>query len=112
MVKRTRIVLAGMSGMVLDIVEAILALHPEFHVVARVSRSGDIVAALRQHRADVLLVSDCAQGSAAASAETLFRHRPARIVSIAGDGRDGMLYVARPYATHLPDLSLDTLVAA
>jgi len=98
--------------MVLDIMEAILALHPEFQVVGRVSRSGDIVAALRQHRADVLVVSDRAEGGVEAGAETLFRHRPARIVSIAGDGRDGILYVLRPYATHLPDLSLDTLVTA
>ena len=112
MVKRIRIVLAGMSGMVLEVMEATLALHPEFLVAAHVPQGDDVAAAMRRYRADVLVTMQSAEDSEEADVEMMFRQRPARIVSITGDGRNATLYRLQVHATHLTDLSVNALVDA
>jgi len=112
MLKRTRILLAGMSGMMQEVMEAILALHPEFHLAGFVPEGSDLAAAVRRYRADVLVVMRPRDSGPQTNVEAVFRQRPERVVSIAGNGQDGILYVLRPHEIPLPELSVETLVAA
>jgi len=98
--------------MMLEMMEAMLASHPEFHLAGHVPEAGDLAAAVRRYRADVLVVMHPRDSGPETNVEAVFRQRPERIVSIAGNGRDAILYVLRPHDIPLPDLSVETLVAA
>jgi hypothetical protein len=111
-VKRTRIVVAGMSGVMLELMKAILAAQPEFHVAGRVPVDDGLVAAMRHYRADVLVLMQPSDDKHEVSAEQMFWRRPSKIVTITSDGQDGTVYVLRPHATPLRGLSVDVLVNA
>jgi hypothetical protein len=110
-VKRTRIVLAGMVGMMAEIMEAIIASQPDFYIAGRIAADGDLVAAMRRHRADVLIIRRDGAGSEI-EVERVFWRRPSRVLAIAEGGRQGVLFTLHAHATPLGELSADKLVEA
>jgi hypothetical protein len=98
--------------MMLDIVETILASHPDLYVAGRISADCDLQGAMRRYHADVLIVMEPDGDSSESSADRLFWCRPSKVIAIAKGGRKGTLYVLRPHATELSELSVDNLVHA
>ena len=111
-VKRTRIVLAGMSSMMLNLVDRIITCHPDLHVAARVPADDELRAAVRRSRADVLVLMHPDGGGLESSVEGMLWCRPSKVLAIADGGRRGVLLRLRPHATVLDDLSADGLVDA
>lgn len=101
-----------MSGMMLELMKAALAAHPEFHVAGRAPADEGLVSAIRRLRGDVLVLMQPESNGRELSADELFRQRPTKVVTIGSDGRNGTLYELRPHATPLNDLSVDGLVDA
>jgi hypothetical protein len=112
MVKKIRVVLAGMASMMTELIEQILAPHPEFHIAGRVAAGHDLSAAARRYRADVLIVLQPGCNATDAEVGKMFHSRPSRVLAIAESGRDGMVYVLRPHSSTVSELSSDSLVAA
>lgn len=110
--KRTRIVLAGMSRMMREITETIIASHPDLYLVGRVPADGNLRAAMRRYRADVLIIMEPDGNGSRSSADRMFWCRPSKVLAIAECGRKGVIYVLRPHATALGELSVDKLVDA
>jgi DNA-binding NarL/FixJ family response regulator len=115
-VKRTRIVLAGMPRLMLEIVERLLAKQPDLHVVARIAPHGNVRTAVRRHRADVLIVGasdDTGEGDAAAdeAPQNAFDCRPATVVVVSESGRHGTVWAMRPQGKLVDDLSAERLIA-
>jgi hypothetical protein len=111
-VKRIRIVLAGMSKIMLELIEAIIASQPDFYIAGRIAADGNLRAAVRRHRADVLIVMQPDGSGSEINADQVFWHRPSKVVAIAEGGRKGMVFVLRPHAARLGELSADKLVEA
>jgi len=109
-VKRTRIVLAGMSRMMLELTKTILASDPYFSVVGHVAAGANLRAAVRRYRADILIVMPPDGIGSESDAERLFWRRPCKILAIEEGGRKGKLYVLHPYASKLDELSVDSLI--
>lgn len=110
--KRIRIVLAGMSRMMLEMIEAIIASQPDFYVAGRIAADGNLGAAARRHRADVLIVMQPDGSGSEIDADQVFWRRPSKVVAIAEGGCKGMVFVLRPHAARLGELSADKLVEA
>jgi hypothetical protein len=110
-VKRTRIVLAGVPKMMDALIEAIVTAHSDLRVVARMPADGDLRAAMHRHRADVLIVME-ADGAATCNPERWFWRRPSKVLAITERGREGRLYILRPYDTALGELSAERLIDA
>lgn len=98
--------------MMIELVEQILAPHLEFHIVGRVPTGGDLRAAARRYRADVLIVLQPNNTVTNAGADRMFYRRPLRVLAITHGGRESVLYVLRPHRSALGELSADSLVAA
>jgi hypothetical protein len=111
-VKRIRIVLAGMPRMMLEFMETIIASHPDLYVAGRVPVDGNLLATMRRCRADVLVVLQPDGKSSETSADRMFWRRPSKVLAIIEGGRKGVLYVLRPHATAVGELSVDNLVDA
>jgi hypothetical protein len=110
-VKRTRIVLAGVPKMMDALIEAIVTAHSDLRVVARMPANGDVRAALRHHRADVLIVME-RDGASTVDTERWFCRRPSKVLAITEGGREGRLYMLRPHDTALGELSAERLIDA
>jgi DNA-binding NarL/FixJ family response regulator len=111
-VKRIRIVLAGMSRMMLEMIEAIIASQPDFYIAGRIASDGNLGAAARRHRADVLIVMQPDDSGSEINADQMFWRRPSKVLAIAEGGRKGVVFVLRPHAARLGELSADKLVEA
>jgi hypothetical protein len=99
-----------MPKMMLEFIEAILASHPDLHVVGRVPDNSNLRAATRRYRADVLIVMQ--PNGRVLEADRMFWCSPSKVLAIAEGGRTGVMYVLRPQATRFADLSADILVDA
>lgn len=109
---RIRVVLAGMPKLMLEVMESIIGGHPDVHIAARVAADGNLGAAIRRCRADVLIIMQPDGNGAEMSAERLFWRRPSKVIAIVEGGRTGVLFVLHPHATPLGELSAESLVAA
>ena len=111
--KRIRIVLAGMSRMMLNLMDGIVASHPDLYVAARVPVDGKLRGAVRRHRADVLVVMQPDDAGLESSvADGMLGCCPSKVLAITEGGRKGVLLVLRPHTTVLRELSADSLVEA
>jgi hypothetical protein len=111
-VKQTRILLAEMPTLMSDLVEGMLSGQPDLHVVARIPRGEDLRAAVRRNNADVLIIGSTADIADEAVLPAAFIWRPTKLIKISDGGERGMLWVLRPDATLIGELSSDSLIAA
>jgi hypothetical protein len=111
-VKRTRVVLAGMPRMMLELMETIIGSQPDLYIAARVPVDGNLRAAMRRSRADVLIVMPPDGDGSESSSAWMFWCRPSKVLVMSEGGRKGVVYVLRPHATALDELSVDNLVNA
>jgi hypothetical protein len=98
--------------MMLEIVEAIIASQPDFHIAGRIAVDADLAAAARRHRADVLIITQLDSAGSEIDVERMFWRRPSRVLAITEGGRNGVLFALRPHAAPLGELSTDKLVEA
>ena len=99
--------------MMLNLMDRIIASHPDLYVAGRVPIDGKLRDAVRRHRADVLVVMQPDDAGLESSvAEGMLRCRPSKILAITEGGREGVLFVLRPHTTVLRELSADSLVEA
>jgi hypothetical protein len=101
-----------MPKLMLELVEAILALHPDLHVAGHVPADSNLRDAARSHRADILIVIQPNGAGSESNADRMFWRRPSKVIALAESGRTGVMYVLRPHATQLCELSVDNLVDA
>ena len=111
-VRQTRIVLAEMPTLMSDLVEGMLSVQPDLHVVARIPPGEDLRAAVRRNNADVLIIGSTADIADEAVLRAAFIWRPTKLIKISDGGERGMLWVLRPDATLIGELSSDSLIAA
>jgi hypothetical protein len=96
--------------MMLELLETIIASHPDLYVAGRVPADGNLRAALRRYRADVLIVMQEDGNGSDRSADRMFWRRPSKVLAIVEGGRKGVVYVLRPHATALGELYVNNLV--
>jgi hypothetical protein len=94
----------------MEVLETIIASHPDLYVAGRVSADDNLGAAMRQYRADVLIIMQPDRNGSESSANRLFWRRPSKVLAIVEGGRKGVVYVLRPHATALGELSVNNLV--
>jgi len=96
----------------LEVMERIVASHPDLYVAARVPTDDNLHDAVRRYRADVLIVMQPDGDRLERSADPMFWCRPSKVLAIAEGRGKGVLLVPRPHATVLPQLSADSLADA
>lgn len=111
-VKQTRIVLADMSTLMSDMIERMLSMHPDLHVVARTGPGEDVRAAVQRNHADVLIIGHAADIPDEAVPLTTFSWWPLKVLTVCNSGERGMLWVLRPHSTPIGELSAERLIAA
>jgi hypothetical protein len=103
-----RVLLAGMSNMLSNIITAALVHAPDIVVAGNVGECEDIASAIRLNAADAVIVQAREPGAAEDFA-TLLRSFPAvKIVAIDSVG-SGFLHELRPYSVRIAELSVDVL---
>jgi DNA-binding NarL/FixJ family response regulator len=104
-----RILLAGMSNMLSDIVTAVIAELPDSVVAGHAGEHDDLLSEIRLTNADVVMLQVARPGDAE-SFTPLLRGFPAlRVVAMTTDGSSGYLYELRPTVTYLAELSAASL---
>ncbi|HTW25850.1 MAG TPA: hypothetical protein VME92_01880 [Acetobacteraceae bacterium] len=104
-----RILLAGMSSLLVGIVTAVFAQMPDAVVAGSVGEGEDLASRVRRTGSDVVVMQVQHPGNAA-EFEALLRQFPAlRVIAIAARGNDGFLHELRLHTEKLPDLSLVSL---
>lgn len=107
-----RILLAGMSTMLSNIVSAVIEQLPDSTVAGRVEDRALLLVEVGLVNADVVMLQD-PHPEAAQSFLTLLRSFPTvRVVAITDDGSSGYLHEMRLTSAHLPELSACVLQAA
>jgi hypothetical protein len=109
--KPVRILLGGMSPLLLDMLHHVVASEPNMAVVGRVG-DADLLAAARRTRADVVFVGQKVRDERERYGQLLLRRPRLRVLAIAHDGRTGSLYELRPRRVPLGELSADALCRA
>jgi DNA-binding NarL/FixJ family response regulator len=100
-----------MPTLLIDILRPIVASEPDMAVVGRVNE-GDLLAAARRTRADVILVGQKATDDRTEREEfvQLLLQRPRlKVLAIADDGKTGALYELRPRRIPLGEMSAEAL---
>jgi DNA-binding NarL/FixJ family response regulator len=111
-VRHTRILLAGMPRMLLDMITDIVAPHAEMMVAGKMQDATDIRAAVRKTRADVVILNEPAIGPPQNYEELLYSRPHLGVLSITSDGRQFTLHKLRPVRTALGEVSPESLVQA
>jgi hypothetical protein len=96
----------------LEVMEKIVASHPDLYVAARMPTDDNLRDAVRRYRADVVILMQPDGDRPESSADRTFRCRPSKVLAIAEGGGKGVLLVPRPHVTVLPELSANSLVEA
>ena len=104
-----RVLLAGMSNMLFQIITGVLAQTPENVVVGRVSEPAGMAAQIRSSHPDVVMMQATSPRDASAVWPLLYRFPTLKIVTIAGNGASGFVHELRPTTRALDELSADTL---
>jgi hypothetical protein len=106
-----RILLAGMSNLLSNIVTAALAQASDIVVAGQVADVDDLPTQIRLANADAVIVQT-SQPSVAATFIPLLQTFPAlKVVAIDPTG-SGFLHRLRPYSTRLAEVSADSLLSA
>jgi hypothetical protein len=107
-----RILLAGMSNMLANIVAAALALAPDVVVVGSASEDDDVAAEVRATRAEALVTQALQPESGEIFRPLLVCFPALKVIAIAGDGGSGFVHELRLASTRLAELSAAALQAA
>ena len=110
--RRVRILLAGMPGILLDMITDIVAPHAEMMVAGKMQDTADIRAAVKKTRADVVILNEPAIGPSQNYQELLYSRPHLRVLSITSDGRHFFLHKLRPVRAALGEVSPESLVQA
>jgi len=100
-----------MPALMLDILHHLVAAEPDMAVVGVID-DGDLTAAIRRTRADVVVVGQDPQGERDFCLPLLLRHPRVKVLAIAKSGRSGSLYELRPRRIPLGKISARTMAKA
>ena len=107
-----RILLAGMSQMLADVVAAALAFAPDIVVVGSAGEDDEVGAIVRTTRADAVVTQVLEPQNGEVFRPLLLGFPALRLIAIAGDGSSGFVHELRLVSTRLVELSSSTLQAA
>jgi DNA-binding NarL/FixJ family response regulator len=95
-----------------SLVREIVADADDVEVVGELDDDGGLIAAVAQRDADFVIVAvgDLAHGDV--QLDLLERRPRAKVLALAGEGRDAVLWELRPQRARLGEISPDTLLAA
>ena len=111
-VKRTRVALAEMPTLMMDMIESILSADLEIEVVGRMAPGADLPNSVRCNEADVLIIGPISHTLTETTLLKAFSCSPKKIVSIAETVKTGMIWVMRPDGTPISELSAEALIGA
>jgi hypothetical protein len=100
-----------MPALMLDILHHVVAAEPDMAVVGVID-DGDLPAAIRRTRADVVVVEHDPQLERHLYLPLLLRHPPVKVLAIAESGKSGSLYELRPRRIPLGKISGRSLTKA
>jgi DNA-binding NarL/FixJ family response regulator len=107
-----RILLAGMSNMLSNIVTGALAQAPDIVVVGQVPADQDLALRIRSTAADAVIVQASRPGTAAAYRELLHAFPALKVIALDATGGGGFLHQLRLYSTRFAEVSVDALLMA
>ena len=107
-----RILLAGMSNMLSNIVKAALAQAPDIIVLGHVADDGRLASQIRLTSADAVIVQTSHPSAAATFSELLHTFPALKVVAIDSAGSGGFLHQLRPYSTRLAEVAVKVLLSA
>jgi hypothetical protein len=105
-----RILLWGMPTILLNIITDTIASHPDLDIVGKRGRSGGLLDAAEQTRADVIVVARQGSGSSEDYDEILHRRACLKVIEIFDDGRHGLLHELQRHRIPLGEMSPPRLV--
>jgi DNA-binding NarL/FixJ family response regulator len=111
-VRRIRILLADMPRMLLDMITDIVALHCEMIIAGKMQDTAEISAAVKNTKADVVILNEPAIGPSQDHQELLYSRPHLRVLSITSDGHNFFLHKLRPVRAALGEVSPESLVQA
>jgi DNA-binding NarL/FixJ family response regulator len=97
--------------MMLDIIHHVVAAEPDMAVIGVVG-DGELTAAVRRARVDVVVVGQNAQAESDSYLQLLLRHPRVKVLAIADNGKSGSLYELRPHRVSLGKMSARALTEA
>jgi len=110
--RRTRIVLAGISRMLSDIITDIVTSQADMEIVGTVTDPAVLAATVAATDADVVVLGLPDADLPSEYAALLSARAQIRLLGVSGDGRRAFLYELRPYRSALGEVSPETLVEA
>jgi DNA-binding NarL/FixJ family response regulator len=111
-VRRIRILLAGMPRMLLDMMADIVAEHAEMVIAGKMQETADISAAVKKTKADVVILKESAVDEWQNQRELLYSRPHLRVLSITSDGHHFFLNKLRPIRAALGEVSPESLARA
>jgi hypothetical protein len=107
-----RVLLAGMSQLLANIVAATLAVVPDVVVVGAEGEDDDVPAAVRTTHADAVVTQAVEPQNGEAFRPLLLGFPALKVIAIGGDGSRGFLHELCLVSTRLEELSSSSLLAA
>jgi hypothetical protein len=107
-----RVLLAGMSKLLANIVAATLAVAPDIVLVGAEGEDDEIPAAVRTTRADAVVTQSIEPQNGEAFRQLLLGFPALKVIAIGGDGSRGFLHELHLVSTRLEELSSNSLQAA
>ena len=107
-----RILLAGMSPMLTEIVSAVLEQVPDMTVAGIASESNDLAEQVRSAQVEAVVIQAAEPGDSRHFRPLLLSVPALKVIAITSDGKGGFVHEMRPWSMQLVELSAATLVAA
>jgi hypothetical protein len=107
-----RVLLAGMSKLLANVVAATLALAPDVVLVGGDGEDEDVLTTVGATRADALVTQANEPQDGDAFRPLLLGFPALKVIAIGGDGSRGFLHELRLVSTRLEELSSSSLLAA
>ena len=109
--KRIRILVAELPSLMLDVLHHVVGSEPDMAIVGVVN-DGDVLAATRRARADLVIIGQRPDDGHEDYAQLLLRQPRLKVLAIATTGGTGSLYELRPQRITLGDISARSLTNA
>jgi hypothetical protein len=110
--RQMRVLLAGMSNMLAEIVGSVLAQSLGADVAGRINLNEDLAAAIRRTHVDVLVLSAPQPGETWSIMPLLHQFPLLKLIAITPNGHSGCLHELCLCSTPLAELSAESLAAA
>jgi len=107
-----RILLAGMSNMLSNIITAALEQSSDMQIAGVTIECDDLADPIRLTQADAVVMQTALPGAGLQYQNLLLTFPKLKVIAIASDGRGGFVHELRPWSAQLVELSAATLVAA